>query len=67
MSEIETVPEKPSAVDHHEPESNYSNNEKASSFHEDIDNNPAPETEESSEVYDPNVYAGVSRPDPTLH
>lgn len=68
MSEIETVPEKAPVVDHHKTESSYSNSdEKAYSSREHIDTNPAPETEESSEVYDPNVYAGASRPSPTPH
>jgi len=67
MAEVETAPgpvEKPLVVDHHQRESVHSSNdEKASHKHEQEhrDNEPAPGSEKLSDVYDPNVYAGVPR------
>lgn len=74
MAEIETTPgptEKPLVVDHYHKTDlvHSSNDEKPSSSrnhnHEHGDNEPPPETEEVSDVYDPNVYAGAPRFSPT--
>jgi hypothetical protein len=70
MAEIETTPgltEKPPVVDlHYKTDSVHSSNDEEPSLshghdHEHRDNKPPPETEELSDIYDPNVYAGASR------
>ena len=67
MAEIETAPgpaEKPPVIETKSVHS--SNDEKASPSHEHEhkhehkDDKSAPETEELSDAYDPNVYAGAS-------
>jgi hypothetical protein len=69
MAEIETTPgptEKLPVIDHHHKTDSVhgSNEEKAPTSHdhdhEHKDNQPPSETEELSEGYDPNVYAGTS-------
>jgi len=74
MAETETtlgLTEKPAVVDlHYKTDSVHSSNdEKPSTSHNDDhkhrDNKPSPETEELSDIYDPNVYAGASRLSPT--
>lgn len=70
MAEIETTPgptEKPLVVDQYHKTDlvHSSNDEKTPSSHDHTheyrDIEPPPETEEVSDVYDPNVYAGAPR------
>jgi hypothetical protein len=75
MAEIETAlppTKQPSVVDHRERAATHSSiDEKAfpshESLHQNRDDNPALETEDFSELYDPNVYGRAFRLNLTPH